>query len=143
MCSGGSLTLFRRKGFPHSDICGSTLGRQLPATFRSHPRPSSALDAKASTVDSLYLGEQRCSCSLCNSQRANAVPPCSYEHRPDTQTSLPIFVWLRTLHPVMNRYVAFRRRNDGRCLKDCSHHFTGGRAPSKRNRDSQEVMALK
>src|SRR5688572_29559758 len=57
-------------GFPHSDIHGSKLGRQLPVTFRSHPRPSSALDAKASTVGSLYLGEQRCSCSLWNSQRA-------------------------------------------------------------------------
>jgi hypothetical protein len=37
-------------GFPHSDIHGSTLGRQLPVAFRSHPRPSSVLGAKASTV---------------------------------------------------------------------------------------------
>jgi hypothetical protein len=43
--------------FSHSDIHGSQLGRQLPVAFRSRPRPSSALDAKASTVDSLYLGE--------------------------------------------------------------------------------------
>ena len=40
-------------GFPHSDIHGSKLGRQLPVAFRSHPRPSSALGAKASTVGSL------------------------------------------------------------------------------------------
>ena len=28
--------------FPHSDIHGSKLGRQLPVAYRSHPRPSSA-----------------------------------------------------------------------------------------------------
>src|SRR5580692_11127575 len=44
-------------GFPHSDIYGSMLGRQLPVAFRSLPRPSSASGAKASTVGSLYLGE--------------------------------------------------------------------------------------
>ena len=32
-------------GFPHSDIRGSTLAQQLPAAFRSRPRPSSASDA--------------------------------------------------------------------------------------------------
>ena len=40
-------------GFPHSDIHGSKLGRQLPVACRSHPRPSSASGAKASTVGSL------------------------------------------------------------------------------------------
>ena len=40
-------------GFPHSDIHGSTLGRQLAVAYRSHPRPSSASGAKASTVGSL------------------------------------------------------------------------------------------
>ena len=44
-------------GFPHSDILGSKLGRQLPEAFRSLPRPSSASGAKAFTVGSLYLGE--------------------------------------------------------------------------------------
>jgi hypothetical protein len=42
-------------GFPHSDIHGSTLGRQLPVASRSHPRPSSASGAKASTVGSSSL----------------------------------------------------------------------------------------
>ena len=37
-------------GFPHSDIPGSQLGWQLPEAFRSLLRPSSAPDAKASTV---------------------------------------------------------------------------------------------
>jgi hypothetical protein len=40
-------------GFPHSDIHGSTLGRQLPVAYRNLLRPSSALGAKASTVGSL------------------------------------------------------------------------------------------
>ena len=48
--SDRSTAVFRGSGLPHSDIHGSTLGRQLPVAFRSHPRPSSALGAKASTV---------------------------------------------------------------------------------------------
>ena len=42
-------------GFPHSEIPGSTLVRQLPEAYRSHQRPSSAPGTKASTV---------CPCSL-------------------------------------------------------------------------------
>ena len=49
--------VFRRRyldfppgGFPHSDIPGSQLGCQLPGAFRRLQRPSSALDAKASTM---------------------------------------------------------------------------------------------
>src|SRR5437016_14331313 len=41
--------------FPHSEIPGSMTGQRLPRAFRSRPRPSSALGAKASTV---------CPCSL-------------------------------------------------------------------------------
>ena len=41
--------------FPHSEIAGSKVGQHLPRAYRSRPRPSSALGAKASTV---------CSCSL-------------------------------------------------------------------------------
>ena len=36
--------------FPHSDIPGSKIGQHLPRAYRSRPRPSSALGAKASTV---------------------------------------------------------------------------------------------
>src|ERR1700760_147424 len=39
-----------RAGFPHSDTPGSTLGCQLPRAYRRLLRPSSALDAKASTM---------------------------------------------------------------------------------------------
>src|SRR6266404_6293451 len=42
-------------GFPHSEIPGSKVGQHLPRAYRSRPRPSSALGAKASTV---------CPCSL-------------------------------------------------------------------------------
>ena len=42
-------------GFPHSEILGSTLVRQLPEAYRSHQRPSSAPGTKAFTV---------CPCSL-------------------------------------------------------------------------------
>jgi hypothetical protein len=38
------------RGFPHSEIPGSTDGQLLPGAYRSRPRPSSALGAKASTV---------------------------------------------------------------------------------------------
>src|SRR5207302_5408344 len=41
--------------FPHSEILGSMTGQRLPQAYRSRPRPSSALSAKASTV---------CPCSL-------------------------------------------------------------------------------
>jgi hypothetical protein len=43
------------RGFPHSEIPGSKVGQHLPGAYRSRPRPSSALGAKASTV---------CPCSL-------------------------------------------------------------------------------
>jgi hypothetical protein len=39
-----------RMRFPHSDIHGSKLVRQLPVAFRSHLRPSSVSYVKASFV---------------------------------------------------------------------------------------------
>ena len=38
------------RGFSHSEIAGSKVGQHLPRAYRSRPRPSSALGAKASTV---------------------------------------------------------------------------------------------
>ena len=46
------------RGFPHSDTPGSTDGQLLPGAFRSRPRPSSALGAKASTVCSYSLDQK-------------------------------------------------------------------------------------
>ena len=48
-------------GFPHSEIPGSLTGQRLPRAYRSRPRPSSALGAKASTV---------CPCSLDQKEHA-------------------------------------------------------------------------
>src|ERR1044072_3482704 len=41
--------------FPNSDTPGSQLGCQLPRAYRRLLRPSSALDAKASTIRPSYL----------------------------------------------------------------------------------------
>ena len=49
MNSGRGTVAIRNGGFPHSDTSGSTSGWQLPGAFRSLPRPSSPLSAKAST----------------------------------------------------------------------------------------------
>lgn len=50
------------RGFPHSEIPGSKVGQHLPRAYRSRPRPSSALGAKASTV---------CPCSLDRKEHVN------------------------------------------------------------------------
>lgn len=42
----------RPAGFPHSEILGSKFAYQLPEAYRRWLRPSSAPDAKASTVRS-------------------------------------------------------------------------------------------
>jgi hypothetical protein len=44
------VTEYSSAGFPHSDIPGYNVCTRLPGAFRSVPRPSSALSAKASTV---------------------------------------------------------------------------------------------
>ena len=77
-------------GFPHSDTCGSMLSRQLPAAFRSLTRPSSAPDAKASTV-SPYSLDYRCSRSLSSSQGARRLAPSKLNSvsRADDQPGAP------------------------------------------------------
>ena len=45
-----SAAYSRKSGFPHSDISGSSLSRQLTEAFRSSSRPSSPPSAKASPV---------------------------------------------------------------------------------------------
>jgi hypothetical protein len=48
------------RGFPHSGINGSKAVQHLTVAYRSRPRPSSAPDAKASTVCPYYLdGDQQ------------------------------------------------------------------------------------
>jgi hypothetical protein len=45
--------------FPHSEIPGSEVGQHLLRAYRSRPRPSSALGAKASTVCPCSLDSER------------------------------------------------------------------------------------
>src|SRR3977135_235011 len=65
-------------GFPHSDTLGSQLGCQLPEAYRSLLRPSSAPDAKASTVCPYLLDHKdaRIHCVVLKEQ-------------PDTTTTTP------------------------------------------------------
>ena len=48
--------------FPHSEIPGSKVGQHLTRAYRSRPRPSSALSAKASTVCPSYLDREEHVC---------------------------------------------------------------------------------
>jgi hypothetical protein len=50
--------------FPHSEIPGSKVGQHLPQAYRSRPRPSSALGAKASTVCSYSLDQKEHVCDV-------------------------------------------------------------------------------
>jgi hypothetical protein len=63
-------------GFPHSEIAGSKVGQHLPRAYRSRPRPSSALGAKASTVcpSSLDREEHRSYLSLWSFQGPRRSP---------------------------------------------------------------------
>jgi hypothetical protein len=54
----------RSRGFPHSDISGSCGCTRLTGTFRSVPRPSSALDTQASPVCPYSLLPYFASCHL-------------------------------------------------------------------------------
>src|SRR5271165_214160 len=63
-----------RVGFPHSDILGSTLGWQLPEAYRSLPRPSSALDAKASTMRPLTLTNTKTKVFIKNCTNKHTTP---------------------------------------------------------------------
>ena len=60
MCSAGDSAALPASGFPHSGIHGSKAVQRLTVAYRSRPRPSSTLDAKASTMCPYYLdGDQR------------------------------------------------------------------------------------
>src|SRR6266496_3791765 len=82
-------------GFPHSDTLGSQLGWQLPEAYRSLPRPSSAPDAKTSTVCPYTLTttqntqgqsqQTRCSRPLCTSQRTTTHHQHTHPHPPKPQ----------------------------------------------------------
>jgi hypothetical protein len=66
-------------GLPHSDTPGSQLGCQLPRAYRRLQRPSSALDAKASTVCPSQLVSQ-----TLNKNHTRHTP--HHQHQPPTPT---------------------------------------------------------
>ena len=50
LCIQRAVRRFYRRGFPHSEIFGYNACLRLPEAYRSLPRPSSPVSAKASTV---------------------------------------------------------------------------------------------
>ena len=50
LCIQRAVRRFYRRGFPHSEISGYNACLRLPGAYRSLPRPSSPVSAKASTV---------------------------------------------------------------------------------------------
>src|ERR1700760_2994640 len=74
--------------FPHSDILGSTLGWQLPEAYRSLPRPSSALDAKASTMRPTTLTNTKTKVNHQNCTNKHAPPRGT--HPSDARNHYPI-----------------------------------------------------
>jgi hypothetical protein len=98
-------------GLPHSETPGSKSGCRLPEAYRRLPRPSSAPDAKASTVcpkklhthkhntnndrnqnpqpQRLQIPAQRCSRPLCSSQTTTSTHPKPPTKRDQQQAQPP------------------------------------------------------
>ncbi len=84
-------------GFPHSEIPGSKVGQHLTRAYRSRPRPSSALGAKASTVCPYSLDREELIISqlwsfqgareLVPAQRENTEPLLARSLKTQQQTS--------------------------------------------------------
>src|SRR5690242_2466792 len=77
--------------FPHSEILGSMDGQLLPQAYRSRPRPSSALGAKASTVCPCSLDQKNTGIDVAmefsRSSRAAPAVPSRTGRRPVSQNS--------------------------------------------------------
>src|SRR4051812_17183880 len=71
--------------FPHSDTPGSTLGCQLPRAYRRLLRPSSALDAKASTTCPLQLVTHTCTPKPTHTHVEHDTPQRNHTPPPQSQ----------------------------------------------------------
>ena len=76
--------------FPHSDTPGSQLGCQLPRAYRRLQRPSSALDAKASTMCPLQLVKHKHSTKTTKTHTTKTIhdqhtTPTSHQHQQSTE----------------------------------------------------------
>ena len=67
--------------FPHSEIPGSKVGQHLTRAYRSRPRPSSALSAKASTVCPCSLDRKEHVCCRYGVFKVRAGRPALPSHR--------------------------------------------------------------
>ncbi len=82
------------RGFPHSEIPGSKVGQHLPRAYRSRPRPSSALSAKASTVCPCSLDRKEHVCvPLWSFQGARELPLAQQKTRPERPVSQNSTAW--------------------------------------------------
>ena len=72
--------------FPHSEIPGSKVGQHLPRAYRSRPRPSSALSAKASTVCPYSLDRKELMCCRYGVFKVRAGRCPQRKNRPDIGT---------------------------------------------------------
>ena len=74
-------------GFPHSEIPGSKVGQHLTRAYRSRPRPSSALGAKASTVCPSSLDrEEHVVCRYGVFKVRAGARPAKREHRTEARS---------------------------------------------------------
>ncbi len=116
--------------FPHSEIPGSKVGQHLPEAYRSRPRPSSALGAKASTVCPYSLDrKEHVLMSLWSFQGARGPAAHHREHRPPCP-------WGRAVYGVVPMTRASVSQNSTACRRGrrCSRRarFTG-RSPEGRS----------
>ena len=72
-------------GFPHSDTPGSQLGCQLPRAYRRLQRPSSALDAKASTMCPLQLAKHKHSTKTTKTHTTKTNTHTQHTHQPQNK----------------------------------------------------------
>jgi hypothetical protein len=108
--------------FPHSEIPGSTDGQLLPGAYRSRPRPSSALGAKASTVCPSSLdSKEHVLLPLWSFQGAREAVMTHDAHHARTTgwaVSQNSTAWTAAeQHPVGRREAAIKQRRGRRCSR--------------------------
>src|SRR6185437_5272423 len=74
--------------FPHSEIPGSKVGQHLTRAYRSRPRPSSALGAKASTVCPYSLDREELTTNYYGVFKVRADSTSAQQEKPAAGRSL-------------------------------------------------------
>ena len=78
--------------FPHSEIPGSKVGQHLTRAYRSRPRPSSALSAKASTVCPCSLDQKEHVCCRYGVFKVRAVERRSFKTQQQAMSRSTLFL---------------------------------------------------